>query len=55
MDFENKSNKELKELLEEMSITHSNIRARMLHDFTNLERVEKDYEKVKRILAKRLR
>lgn len=53
--FDNMSNQKLADLLTEMEETHINIRARMLSDFDNMERVEKEHEKVTAILKKRLK
>lgn len=55
IDFNSKSNKELEELVQQMLETHTNIKARLLHDYNNLEIIEKDYETVQRILLKRLK
>lgn len=54
-NFDNKPNDELMRLLKEMEITHENIKARMLKDYDNMLRVERDYKKVKQILGKRLK
>lgn len=54
-NFDKLSNEQLGNLLKEMEETHTNIRTRMLSDFDNLERVERDYEKVRSILKKRLK
>lgn len=52
--YDNKSNDGLISLLKDMEETHETIKRRMLNDFTNLEIVERDYAKVKKILKSRL-
>jgi hypothetical protein len=54
MNLEDKSNNDLILLLKEIEETHKNIKTRMLKDFDNLERAEKDYIKVQGILKRRL-
>lgn len=54
MKLENKSNNELILLLKEVEETHKNIKAKMLKDFDNLERAEKDYQKIQNIINRRL-
>jgi hypothetical protein len=53
-DLNNKGNEELKGILKSLEIEHEAIRTEIQKKFNVLDKIENDFEKVKRVLKNRL-